>query len=119
MLGALQLCDFVLVHFAAAEFKRYGMSANKLFDAMAVGRPVLLASSLTDTPVDGVGCGIRYEPGSPDRLASALLEAVRISPGQREAMGRRGRAEALSRYDVRVTARQLETVLRDVVREPS
>jgi glycosyltransferase involved in cell wall biosynthesis len=115
MLRVLQRADFVLVHFADAAFKHYGMSANKLFDAMAAGTPVLLASPLADTPVDEVRCGIRYEPGSRDSLAETLVAAVRTSVHDRDAMGMRGRAEAESRYDVKVTAQQLERLLREVV----
>jgi glycosyltransferase involved in cell wall biosynthesis len=115
MLAALQLADFVLVHFAAAAFKGYGMSANKLFDAMAAGRPVLLASPLTDTPVDEVRCGFRYEPGSPDRVAGALAAAVRVTASERAAMGERGRKEAQARYDVKITGEQLENLLLEVV----
>jgi glycosyltransferase involved in cell wall biosynthesis len=117
MMAALQRADFVLVHFARADFKRYGMSANKLFDAMAVGRPVLLASPLPDTAVDEVNCGIRYQPGSIPGLASALRTALRMEPGQRQAMGQRGQEEAASRYNLTVTGAQLEVLLLEVIRE--
>jgi glycosyltransferase involved in cell wall biosynthesis len=117
MVAALQRADFVLVHFAKADFKRYGMSANKLFDAMAVGRPVLLATPLHDTPVDQVGCGIRYEPGSTDALADALRKAVHMAPHEQNVMGQRGREEAAARYDLKVTGAQLEDLLLEVIRE--
>jgi glycosyltransferase involved in cell wall biosynthesis len=117
MIGALQRADFVLVHFAKADFKRFGMSANKLFDAMAVGRPVLLATPLDDTPVDQVRCGIRYEPGSTGALADALRKAIQMAPAERNAMGQRGREEAAARYDLKVTGLQLENLLLEVIRE--
>ena len=111
MLAAMDRADFVLVHFARAEFKRYGMSANKLFDAMAVGTPVLLASPLRDTPTDTAGCGIRYDPGSIGSLADALVEATQMPLELRQLMGRRGREEAARSYDLKVTARELEVQL--------
>jgi glycosyltransferase involved in cell wall biosynthesis len=117
MMAAFERSDYVLVHFARAEFKRYGMSANKLFDAMAVGRPILLASPLPDTPVDTVACGIRYEPGSAVALADALQKAIALAPEERRAMGLRGQAEVALRYDLKVTGRQLEQLVLDVTRE--
>jgi glycosyltransferase involved in cell wall biosynthesis len=114
-LAALGRADYVLVHFASASFKQYGMSANKLFDAMAAGRPVLLASPLLDTPVDTVHCGIRYEPGSLRALADALEQAVLQLPEERRRMGERGRAEAERMYNIKVTARQLEDLLAQLV----
>jgi glycosyltransferase involved in cell wall biosynthesis len=116
MIAAMQRADFILVHFARAEFKRYGMSANKLFDAMALARPVLLASPLRDTPVDEVRCGIRYEPGSARELADALKKALRSSTQEREGMGRAGQAEAELRYNLKVTGAQLEQLLVEVTR---
>jgi glycosyltransferase involved in cell wall biosynthesis len=117
VMAALQRAEFVLVHFARADFKRYGMSANKLFDAMSVGRPVLLASPLPDTPVDEANCGIRYAPGSIPDLANALRTAVQMRPGQRQAMGQRGREKAATRYSLTVTGAQLEAVLLEVIRQ--
>lgn len=114
LFSALRRADFVLVHFAQADFKRYGMSANKLFDAMAVAKPVLLATPLADTPVDTVECGIRYEPGNVQSLAETLAQAIRMPPDQRLEMGQRGQAEMCSRYSLDVTGRQLDELIRDV-----
>jgi glycosyltransferase involved in cell wall biosynthesis len=107
--------DYVLVHFAGAAFKRYGMSANKLFDAMAVGRPILLSSPLKDTPVDLVKCGIRYEPGAAANLARAISSAMRVSAPERRLMGERGHAEARRKYSLATTGGQLERVLLDAI----
>jgi glycosyltransferase involved in cell wall biosynthesis len=111
---AMTRADFVLVHFAAASFKRYGMSANKLFDAMALGCPVLLASPLDDTPVDTAGCGIRYEPGSPSNLADAISQALRLAKGERRLMSERGLAEARRMYSVDAMGAQFERLLLEV-----
>lgn len=119
VVAALQRADFALVHFARADFKRYGMSANKLFDAMAVARPVLLASPLSDTPVDEVECGIRYEPGSIRGLADALRVAAGMTADDRRAMGQRGQSEAALRYDLKVTGAQLEELLVEVTEGPA
>jgi glycosyltransferase involved in cell wall biosynthesis len=114
-MAAMERADFVLVHFAGARFKRYGMSANKLYDAMAVGRPVLLATPLDDTPVDAVQCGIRYEPGSVPDLTVALARGMSLTPAEARAMGARGRMESEARYSLEVTSGQLEKLLLDVV----
>lgn len=111
VMTAMTKSDFVLVHFAKADFKRFGMSANKLYDAMAVARPVLIATPLTDTPVDEVGCGLRYEPGSTQSLVDALVQAIEMPFAERDAMGQRGRAEMESRYNLEITGEQLERLL--------
>ena len=117
LFSAMRRADFLLVHFARADFKRYGMSANKLFDAMAAARPVLLATPLTDTPVDTVRCGLRYAPGEPEALADALGVAVRMPHEQRREMGVRGRREMRRRYSLDVTGKQLEHLALEVAAE--
>lgn len=114
-MSAMTRSDFVLVHFAKADFKRYGMSANKLYDAMAVERPVLVATPLTDTPVDEVQCGLRYEPGSPRALVDTLIQAIGMPVAERSAMGQRGRAEMERRYSLDVTGHQLDRLVSEVV----
>jgi glycosyltransferase involved in cell wall biosynthesis len=113
--AAMRRSDFVLIHFAKADFKRYGMSANKLFDAMMLGRPVLVSTPLNDTPVDSVKCGIRYEPGSTASLASALAAAVYLPDEDQAEMGDRGQREGRRRYSIQVTSRVVEDVLADVI----
>ncbi len=109
--------DALLVSFADAEVYDYGLSPNKLFDYMAAGRPVLLASRLTDTPVDEADAGRRYEPGSADSLATALSALLSLTEAERDAMGERGRRLVADRYTIPVTGSQLEALLLDVISE--
>jgi len=109
--------DALLVSFADAEVYDYGLSPNKLFDYMAAGRPVLLASRLTDTPVDEANAGRRYEPGSAESLATALTALMSLPEAERDAMGERGRRLVAERYTIPVTGAKLEALLLDVVSE--
>lgn len=110
----LARADTLLVSFADAPVYEYGLSPNKLFDYMAAGRPVLLASRLTDTPVDEVRAGRCFVPGSATSLANALLELMATPARERLAMGRRGRDLVRRRYTIAATAEQLENLLANV-----
>jgi glycosyltransferase involved in cell wall biosynthesis len=70
----------------------------KLFEYLAVGLPVVLS----DFPVwrsllDGVDCAIFVDPSKPSSIAAAINELMN-NPQQAEAMGRRGREAALTRF---------------------
>ncbi len=67
-------------------------------EAMACGVPVIVSSvgGLVDTVVDGI-TGYHVPPRAPDRLAGAL-NALRVDPALRAAMGRAGRERVRSRY---------------------
>jgi glycosyltransferase involved in cell wall biosynthesis len=112
--SALARASALLVSFAEADVYSYGLSPNKLFDYLAAGRPVLLASRLDDTPVAEADAGRTYEPGSARSLAAALGDLLAISADERSAMGRRGQELVRERYSLAVTGRQLDALLRTV-----
>jgi glycosyltransferase involved in cell wall biosynthesis len=115
--GALARASALLVQFADAPVYQFGLSPNKLFDYMAAAKPVLLGSRLDSTPVDEAGAGIRYEPGSPSSLASAIETLLGLAPADRAAMGQRGRELVERKYNTQVTAVQLEAALDEVIAE--
>jgi glycosyltransferase involved in cell wall biosynthesis len=115
--AALAHASALLVQFADAPVYAYGLSPNKLFDYMAAAKPVLLGSRLDSTPVDEAQCGIRFEPGSPSSLAAAIESFVALAPDERARMGRSGRELVERRYNIEVTAGQLEAALDAVMAE--
>ncbi len=71
---------------------------NKLFDAMALGRPVLATDALPlRRIIEGEECGLVYKSGDPRSAAEAILALG--DEAKRTAMGERGKAAALSRYN--------------------
>ena len=91
-----------------ADVYRYGLSPNKLFDYLAAGRPVLLASRLDDTPVSEADAGRCYEPGSGPSLAEGIIAALlALPPDERALMGLRGQELVRRRYTIAVTGAQL------------
>jgi glycosyltransferase involved in cell wall biosynthesis len=112
--AALARASGLLAQFADASV---GISPNKLFDYMAAAKPVLLGSRLDSTPVDEARAGIRYEPGSPSSLASAIETLLALAPAERAAMGQRGREVVERKYNTQVTAVQLEAALEEVIAE--
>jgi len=116
--AALERASFLLVSFADAPTYGYGLSPNKLFDYMAAGKPVLLASRLTDTAVDEADAGRRYDPGSAESLADGIRALVGTSTDERRAMGLRGRALVRDRYTIEATGDRLDALLRDLAPSP-
>jgi glycosyltransferase involved in cell wall biosynthesis len=111
--AALSRASFLLVSFADAPTYDYGLSPNKLFDYLVAGRPVLLASRLSDTPVDEADAGRRYEPGSAQSLADGIRALIATSPDERRAMGERGRELVRRRYTIEATGDRLDELLHD------
>jgi glycosyltransferase involved in cell wall biosynthesis len=86
-------------------------SPNKMFDALAAGKPVL-----TNVPgwlgemIEKNGCGKCLDPYRPEMLADAL-EQLAAAPQLCQQMGKNARALAEREFDRNKLANRLETVL--------
>jgi len=72
--GHIALSDIMVIPQRQSLSTRGQMPA-KVFDAMAMARPVV-ATAVSDLPKVLDGCGWLVEPGNPEALARAILEAV-------------------------------------------
>ena len=82
--------DAILLSLRDVPLFRYGVSPNKLYDAYAIGRPVVsTVAGAINTEIEEHGVGVTAEPGDPRALADAILRLTRTSPLQRQAMAER------------------------------
>lgn len=86
---------------------QWGISPNKLADYMACARPVLFGVSCEENPVRESGCGIEFDPASPEDMARAVLRLSAMTPAERHDMGMRGREYAVRHNDIRAIMRRM------------
>jgi glycosyltransferase involved in cell wall biosynthesis len=104
--------DVLLVLFADAPILGTN-SPNKLFDALASARPVIVNSvGWTKTLVEDAGCGI-YVPAGDGRALADAIERLARDPETRNTMGRRARELAEARFARDDLATQVLAVLQD------
>lgn len=108
--------DACLLQLGAADFLKYGLSPNKLFDYFAAGKPVLISSAYP-TVVDENGAGIRFEPGRPEAFADAVVRLMETPESERLAMGARGRELVRTRYSIAAITDTYEALLQEVISE--
>ena len=94
---------------------RYGVSMNKVFDYLAAGRPVLIATSAWNNPVADADAGLSVPPGDAPALAERVIEMAAWSEQMLAEAGRRGRAHVAANYDFAVLAERFETVLKRAI----
>jgi glycosyltransferase involved in cell wall biosynthesis len=86
-------------------------SPAKLYDALAVGTPVVVTNrGWTKALVDKHGCGWYAPAGDASQLASRL-QAILADPTGRHAAGQRGQALANQDFDRLRLAAQMQTIL--------
>ena len=70
---------------------KHGVSANKYFDYMLAGKPILDSNNLIKDPVELSGCGIIVEPDSSEAIVTGIVQLFEMSDEQRLDMGQLGR----------------------------
>jgi len=106
-------CDVCLTIYRATRERNW--SPNKMFDALAAGRPVLInVSGWLGEMIENNNCGRCLEASRPETLADAL-EELAANPALSRQMGANARTLAEWEFDRMKLANRLETVLVDVM----
>lgn len=88
----LALADIFFIGWHKNNLYKYGISANKIFDYMYAGKPIIHSVQIeANDSVKETGAGISVEPENPDAIANAVLQLYNMSEKDRIEMGKRGR----------------------------
>jgi glycosyltransferase involved in cell wall biosynthesis len=79
----------------------HGVSANKFFDYMLAGKPILDANNHYKDPVELSGGGILVKPESVEALVEGINQFLAMSPAARAAMGAKGREYVIKNHSIR------------------
>lgn len=108
-------CDVSLTIYRSA--KEHTWSPNKMFDALAAGKPVLInVLGWLGEMIEDNNCGKCLEPHRPEALADAL-EELALNPDLCREMGSNARALAEREFDRAKLAGRLEQVLSETLRK--
>lgn len=96
---------------------RWGVSPNKLFDYLAMARPVLFGVNTPYNPVAQSGAGLTFAPGDTTFFVEAVKRLVHLGIEERTAMGEAGRNYVRENYDFCRLAQRMEVTLLSVLQE--
>jgi glycosyltransferase involved in cell wall biosynthesis len=82
----------------------HGVSANKYFDYMLAGKPVLDANNYYKDPVELSGCGILVKPESVDALVEGIERFFTMTTEERAIMGAKGKKYVSINHSIRKLA---------------
>ncbi|MHC4566247.1 MAG: glycosyltransferase family 4 protein [Planctomycetota bacterium] len=106
-------CDACMTIYRATQERTW--SPNKMFDALAAGRPVLInVPGWLGETIENNDCGKSLNPHHPEALADAL-EELAADPDLCRRMGENARALAEREFDRGKLADRLESVLLEAV----
>ena len=91
--------DAILLSLRDVPLFRYGVSPNKLYDAYAIGRPVITTvAGAINAEVEEYRLGETAPPGDPKALAAAIKRLMETPTSERQAMANRAIKLAQSIY---------------------
>jgi glycosyltransferase involved in cell wall biosynthesis len=98
--------DVLFIGWKNRPIYRYGVSPNKLMDYMLSSRPILHANGVGNDIVAECGCGISVPPEDPEAIARAVRRFMQMDEETRSAIGRKGKACLLQKYQNKDLARK-------------
>jgi glycosyltransferase involved in cell wall biosynthesis len=107
--------DAFILNVKDSPLYRHGISLNKAFDYLAMGRPTVFAGNAPNNIFAAANAGISVAADDVEGMARAVLALSEMGPEERAAMGKRGRDYVAAHNDYRELARSVETVLARVV----
>ena len=103
----LAMADVVVIP-QRRNFATMGQMPAKVFDAMAMAKPII-ASNISDLPEILDGCGWIVEPENPEQLAEKI-QYVLDNPEEAKAMGNKARQKCIEKYSWDAMEEILSTV---------
>lgn len=109
---ALSMCDALYIGSKRSKLYEYGVSANKIFDYMLTGVPVVNAFASDHSPLAYAGCAVDAEAEDPVDISRGIREAVSLDEAERDRRGESSIAWVREHHSMPVLARQFLDVLR-------
>lgn len=104
--------DIVFITAKDSPLYRYGVSMNKMFDAMMAGVPVVEAIDAPSTPISEADAGITVPPEDTEAAVKAVETFAAMEPKERRAYGERGRESVMMHHNYEKLALEFEKLFR-------
>jgi len=110
----LQEFDVCFIGWHHKKVYDYGISANKIFDYMYSGKPILHAFSGGGDLVKMANCGISVEAQNQQAIAEAIIAFYKMPKEQRVALGKNGKAYVLKHHTYENIAKAFIKTLKEI-----
>lgn len=108
----LQDADAFILTLLDSDLYRFGVSLNKLYDYLALAKPIVFGANSINNPVADSDSGYVVAPEAPAAMAEAVASLVAMPPEEREHMGLRGREYVEKNNNIAILSEHFEFVCR-------
>lgn len=104
--------DCIYIGTKNSSLYKFGISMNKIFDAMMAGKPLLYAVDAPNNFVNEYNCGISVTPGDVEQLKEGVNKLMNMSEEKRSEIGQNGRKAVLENFQYEVLAERFLEVMK-------
>lgn len=97
----LKFADVCFIGWHNLELYKHGVSANKYFDYMLAGKPILDSNNFIKDPVELSGCGIIVKPDSAKAIAEGIEHLYAMEEAERNEMGQKGKDFVTKHHNIK------------------
>lgn len=105
LFAALSQIDILYIGLQKQPLFKFGISPNKLYDYMYIGKPIIFAVEAGNNPVDEAKCGFTVKADNPLELASLIKKILKMPKKHLEKLGGNGRKYVVKHNDYKVLAK--------------
>lgn len=114
---ALSRCDALFIGSKASPLYEFGVSANKIFDYMKTGVPIVNAFVSEHSPMVYAECTVRAQGEDSMDIARGIRRAMALSPAERDHIEEASKSWVRAHHELPVLAQQFLDALTQLSRE--
>lgn len=107
----LQLFDVCYIGWRNINIYKYGISANKIFDYMYSGKPILHSFNGENDLIKIANCGITVPAEDPKAIAQGIIELYNMSSEMRNKLGNNGKNYVINNFSYQKLANDLVNII--------
>ena len=111
----LEKCDLLFFSSKNLKIYKFGISANKTFDYMNAGKPIVLSAPTKGNAIELANCGSVIPAENVTVLRQEILKYTSMTPQERETLGANGKSYLLNHYTYKVLANRYIDVFEHVL----
>jgi glycosyltransferase involved in cell wall biosynthesis len=115
--SVLDQCDACFIGWKDSSLYNHGIAANKLFDYLYAGKPILHSYSGRFDPVVRYGAGITVPAENSNAIAKAAVQLRDMSEADRRSMGEKGHQAAMAEHEYAVLAKKYDNIFRQLLKD--
>lgn len=113
--GVLNNADILIATLKDSDLYKYGISLNKLYDYMAVGKPIVFGANAYNDPVSEAKAGITVPPEDDEAMADSIWKIAKLTQSERKNLGTNGKEFLKRNHTFEILANRLLKELRLLV----